>query len=350
MTKYREPFFQDINQKLESRGIEFEVICGPTPNDFVSSKSYGFKCVTLETKQRFKFTEFLKLSKNVSFPSGSVVIHFADFKYLSLYYAMMKRILNRTQLFLHGQGGYKNNTLITKVIYNFAVAFTSGYICYNKFCEKELKKKLLPFLRKKVKSIDNTLYISSVEAVPYPEHYNYKIAFIGRIRPRSGLEELLKASSIVKTKFPELTVEIIGSGEESYIKTLEVEYPFANFIGGLYNQEDIISATKGCSIGVYGGDAGLSTVHYMSLGLAAIVHNDLLNHMGPEPSYVRDGYNGLLFERNNINDLADKICLLFGNEELTYNLRKNALITFKELSSPSMAEKLFDIIFNKEVK
>ncbi|WP_214680080.1 hypothetical protein, partial [Escherichia coli] len=92
-----------------------------------------------------------------------------------------------------------------------------------------------PFLRNKIKSIDNTLYISSVEAVPYPENYNYKIAFIGRIRPRSGLEELLKASSIVKTKFPELTVEIIGSGEESYIKTLEVEYPFANFIGGLYN-------------------------------------------------------------------------------------------------------------------
>ncbi|EPY4498288.1 glycosyltransferase family 4 protein [Klebsiella quasipneumoniae] len=350
MTKYRELFFEDLHKKIVNHGGEFEVICGPTPKDFDNSSAYDFKCLTLKTSTELKFIRFQQLSENISVTKDSIVIHFADFKYLSLYYALMKKLLNRTPLFLHGQGGYKKNSIASKIIYNCAVALTSGYICYNKFCEIELKKKLLPYLHKKVKSIDNTLYIESVDSVPYPDNDDHKIAFIGRIRPRSGLEELLKASMIAKSKFPDLTVEIIGSGDTSYIRTLQEEYPFANFIGSLYNQEDIISATKNCSIGAYGGDAGLSTVHYMSLGLAVIVHNDLLNHMGPEPSYVKDHYNGLLFERNNINDMADKICLLFSNKELTYKLRKNALKTFHELSSPSMAEKLLDIILDKEIK
>lgn len=350
MTKYREPFFKDLNDKIKMENGSLEVICGPTPVNFDSSDSFDFNCRVLNISDKVKFRHFCKVSKLNMDSAGNIIIHFADFKYTSLYYFFIKAFFTKNKLFLHGQGGYKTKGFLSMFVYNLAVLNSTGYICYNKFCEVELNKKLMPFLRKKVFSIDNCLYLEPVKWLPGEIALENKITFIGRVRPRSGLEELLEASHLAAKQITGLSVEIIGSGDENYINQLQLKYPFANFHGAIYTQNDIYDITKKCIAGVYGGDAGLSIVHYMSLGLPVIVHDDMYSHMGPEPSYVVDGINGLLFRRGDVNDMADKIIKVCKNKEFAQKLGGNALNTFNSLSKPTMAEKLLNIIIDRNVE
>jgi len=151
-----------------------------------------------------------------------------------------------------------------------------------------------------------------------------------------------------------LTLDIVGDGEkrvelEKYANKLNLDI---NFLGAIYDDELISNLSKDCKIGVYPGDAGLSVVHYMSLSLVPIVHSDLTKHMGPEPSYIKNNENGLMFIRNDKNSLAKVIRKALKNQELSINLSKNAFNTYESLLSPTMADKLMHTMnpyLNKEI-
>lgn len=339
MTKYRETFFHDMNKKCFGN---FEIICGKTPDSFQSSSDYPFSVFKCETLNIVKFVYFNGFPFKAMFCKRNAIIHFADFKYLSLYCCLFIKLLSGARLYLHGQGGYKKNSRIQSLVYTLFILFTNGYICYNKYCADQLKKKVPAFLHKKIHHVDNTLYLETVPDVN--RSYSNKIAFIGRLRPRSGLEELLEAVCLVRKEIPDVTVEIVGSGPDDYVSELRNKYDFARFHGAIYSENEIQDALADCAVGAYGGDAGLSVVHYMALGLPVVVHSKIESHMGPEPAYVIDNHNGLLFERSNINDLSNKMLMVLRDGSLRNSLAKNALDTFGKLSRPSMAEKFLDII------
>jgi glycosyltransferase involved in cell wall biosynthesis len=96
--------------------------------------------------------------------------------------------------------------------------------------------------------------------------------------------------------------------------------------------------------GAYGGDVGLSVVHYMALGLPVMVYGEIGKHMGPETSYIVDGLNGLVFERSNVDSLSEKISQLVNNKELRCSLVNGALDTFKSLQEPTMGAKFVKIM------
>ncbi|AUH00076.1 glycosyltransferase family 1 protein [Prodigiosinella confusarubida] len=339
MTTYREPFFEDIHCKTNG---EFEVICSVTPQDFHRSDKVHFKMTSLAIKKINRLFFFRNIPWKKIRQTPSCVIHFADFKYISLYQSVLLKCISFTRVYLHGQGGYKSHGTIAKLFYFFSVLLTDGYICYNEFCAIELKKKLPYFLHRKVFHIDNCLYLNPVEKINADA--GKSIAFIGRIRPRCGLEELLDALELARQKDTSLTIEIVGSGDPDFIVGLSRRYSFAHFHGAVYDEEHIKHLLSSCLAGAYGGDAGLSVVHYMALGLPVIVHNDLRQHMGPEPAYVRDAKNGLLFEKGNIDSLSKKLLQLADDRELRNRLAGAALDTFHTLQSPSMADKLLNII------
>ena len=69
-----------------------------------------------------------------------------------------------------------------------------------------------------------------------------------------------------------------------------------------------------------------------------------MKHMGPEPSYVEDGKNGLVFERENLHSLQSKIQTMKDNPAMRDALAENALDTFRNLIKPSMAQKFAQIV------
>ncbi|MFP6844531.1 MAG: glycosyltransferase [Thalassolituus sp.] len=263
------------------------------------------------------------------------VIHFADFKYSTLWLGLVYAKLMGVRFFLHGQGGYKGRQGIAKrIVYFFSVLMSDGYICYTEYSKKNLLRLLPKFLHGKVSVARNSLYL---DACSVYDSSSLDVFYVGRLREGNGLNLVLEAAKLLG-----LVVHVIGEGDAR--QSLEREYTTAIFYGAVFDEaEQQVIASK-CMAGVYGGDAGLSVVHYMSLGLPVVVHSSIKDHMGPEPSYVIDGYNGLLFQRSSTDSLKSALFRLQADSALRDRLSDGAQKTFVALSEPPMHKKFIQIM------
>ncbi len=264
--------------------------------------------------------------------SCDVVVHVADFKYLTLWFAML---FSPKKLYLHGQGGYKKNSIFQRFIYRIFLARAKGYICYTDFSQNVLKSRLSSSCANKVYVVDNSLYLDLNKL----DCSGDDILYIGRLRVGCGIELLLESASSLN-----INVRVIGGGDVDFISMLKNKYTNFRYYGVLFEQGQQLAIARGCFAGAYGGDAGLSVVHYMSYGLPVVVHNEIFNHMGPEPSYVVDGKNGLSFERGNMQSLAAVLKRLKEDKSLRLKLAEGAVQTFEQLSNPPMHEKFAKIL------
>ena len=136
-------------------------------------------------------------------------------------------------------------------------------------------------------------------AVP-PEEKTGKergILFVGRLRSGSGLALLLRVVRRLKEEgdFP-FTLHVVGDGEEA--AGLRQQAAACNWIiwHGEASGARVSNISRECLFGCYPGNAGLSVVHMMFLSLPAITHDDLSSHECPEPSYIRKGFTGVLYD------------------------------------------------------
>jgi glycosyltransferase involved in cell wall biosynthesis len=250
-----------------------------------------------------------------------------------------------TKIFSHGQGLYDKPKpgFIRKALFKIIMMFSSKYVCYTNSVKNSLID--IGLKNNKLMVMDNTIKnefcIEPSIKFDKSEHID-GLLFVGRLREGSNLELLFEALILLKKKGVSFTTDIVGDGSQSiYYKELAKKSKLdVIFHGSIYEDEKISKLSERAIMGVYPGDAGLSIVHYMSLSIVPIIHNDLTKHMGPEPSYIEDGVNGLLFSRNDKNSLADKIEKILNHKELSYEVSNNAFQTYKKLSEPSMAEKL----------
>jgi glycosyltransferase involved in cell wall biosynthesis len=337
LPKYRLDVFNEIAQVSDGKVTVFsdastsdfgDVNVDTTSFEFVKAKWHKYFGIFKHDWQSLKLWR-----------SHDVTLHVADFKFLSLWILLLLTYFSSKKIYLHGQGGYKKKGQFVKLIYSTVMLLSDGYICYTEYSKEALKMKVPRFLHKKISVCDNTLKIKPVDHVLTINQSN-SIFYIGRLRPGCEIENLLNAS-----KNSSLHVEVIGSGDIQYLEILQHEFKTtATFHGAVFDEQKQREIASSCIAGAYGGDAGLSVVHYMALGLPVIVHGEIDKHMGPEPSYVVDGVNGLIFERNNIDSLSEKISLLVKNNELRYSLAQGALHTFKSMQCPTMAIKFVKIM------
>ncbi|MFA3791370.1 glycosyltransferase [Aliiglaciecola sp. SL4] len=336
LPSYRVPIFNEL-ARLNNGSVT--VLSSKTDLSFGKNNPNNMQFKHVETEWK-KFLFKFKFSSTVFYERSKcdIVLHVADFKFISLWLMLIVNVFSPKRLFMHGQGGYKNNSILSSLIYSVTIALSNGYICYTDYSRNALLKKLPSILHKKVTVCENTLSVSPVSSI---NDFNTKsIFYIGRIRSGCNLEFLLEATRLAK-----LRIELIGAVNDEYRRKLELKYQgVVKFHGAVFTEERQKEIAKGCIAGVYGGDAGLSVVHYMSLGLPVIVHGQISKHMGPEPSYVENEVNGLIFERGNLNSLVEKMNMVANDKRLNIRLANAALKTFNNLSRPSMAEKFDRII------
>lgn len=270
----------------------------------------------------------------------------ADFRAIHYFLILLIAKILRIPIFPHGQGLYNkpNPSLIHRFLFKTTISLSSQYICYTKSTYDSLIN--IGINPKKLSIIDNTIVNNYPIKPNERQNLKNKIIYIGRLREGSNLELLFDALKILKNEGLELSLDIIGDGEkraiyDEYVKKLSID---AKFYGAVYDDKKISDISRESKCGVYPGDAGLSVVHYMSLSLVPIVHNDLTKHMGPEPSYIIDNINGITFNRNDANSLAIAIKKVITNDKIYKKISYNAYETYKKLSNPSMAEKFIDII------
>jgi glycosyltransferase involved in cell wall biosynthesis len=176
------------------------------------------------------------------------------------------------------------------------------------------------------------------------------VLFIGRLRRESGLDLLVRVVDRIRREdaLP-LLVHVVGDGEEGdALRAKARDYPWVVFHGGLYDAKQIRKVSLDCFAGCYPGKAGLSVVHMMSLSLPVITHDNLRAH-GPEPSFIRDGVSGWLYDHANPEpSLYQAVRSLASDPAKVAAMRQNAFDDYQSLAHPSLAERLWAIMRGSE--
>jgi hypothetical protein len=274
-------------------------------------------------------------------------------KNIALWLILIIAKLKKIPVFLHGQGFYDkpNASIIIKKIYALMIFLSEKYVCYN-----ELSKQSLSYLSnstsKKLEVAENTIHNNFVIKPSAKTNTQLGILYLGRVRDECNLELLADAVlSLNENNKTDFVLHVIGEGNlySKFVQSYE-KHSCIKFYGAIYDQKVISDIAQNCFIGCYPGKAGLSVVHYMSLSLPAIVHVDNSIHMGPEPSYIVDGYNGFRFKSFDENSIAHEIYRAY---EQVILLKKtetihNSFSTYQNLNQPDFADKLI-AIFRKSL-
>ena len=143
------------------------------------------------------------------------------------------------------------------------------------------------------------------------------IVFIGRLTVQKKLYLLLQAVLEINITNVAINLLIIGSGgEEEELKRFGqngVDRGWLHFAGALYDEQEIAKYLCASDLCVSPGNVGLTCIHSMGYGTPVCTHGDLRYQM-PEAEAIVDGYNGFYFERDNVDDLKEKIKWWFAQD------------------------------------
>lgn len=147
---------------------------------------------------------------------------------------------------------------------------------------------------------------------------NFVIGYHGRLSKEKNIKLLVKAFEKFRAKVPEARLLIMGDGKEK--KHLKGNQ-YILTTGFVDNPEDYLQAIDIYVLPSMTETTGLALMEAMASGLACIATN-----VGAIPSYVKDGGNGILLDKNKIdaNLLALAIEKLHRNIKLRNELKQNA--------------------------
>lgn len=167
-----------------------------------------------------------------------------------------------------------------------------------------------------------------------------------RLTPLCRFDLLLRASSLLDGRGYPINILLVGDGPsrsmlEDLAEELGVEVHFA---GAVYDEELIGPWIYHSDITVSPGKIGLTAIHSLMYGTAAITHGDLDLQM-PEVEAIIDGETGALFKRDDYLDLANKIEQWLSDDRDRESIRTACRRTVSETWSPwSQAELLVNAV------
>lgn len=166
---------------------------------------------------------------------------------------------------------------------------------------------------------NNTLDNSEIE-----KHYSFQLPpedqqtllFIGRLIPSKRIEDVIKYYKVLKSKFQQIKLEIIGDGPEQNI-VKEAVSKDTNIIwhGTLVDEAKITPIMKRASLVFIPGLSGLSINHAFAYGRPYLTLK--AKKHGPEICYLDHGINGYILNDNLEEDILVIASVLSDRSKLT---------------------------------
>ena len=170
------------------------------------------------------------------------------------------------------------------------------------------------------------------------------LGVVSRLELIKGMDLVVPAFAEVLKRFPEVRLLVVGDGSlRATMEQQAEELGCADRITWVgrqpqeelnkwYGQMDIVlmpSRSEGF---------GLTAIEAMANGCVMVASN-----VGGLPEVVRDGVCGLLHRTEDVHDMAEKISVLLGDEELYSRLRTQALCEVEKYSFERYAKSICDL-------
>ncbi len=274
----------------------------------------------------------------------------ANPRYLTFWITLLWAKALGIPTYAHGHGFYRRGRIGApyKLMMTALLKLVTSYICYVPMVRQAFLDN--GFSGRKLATAHNSL-INRFPVLPEEKTgTELGILFIGRLRRESRLDLLVRVMERIRREDGlSLQLHVIGEGEEEgALRERARDCPWVVFHGGLYDPQQIRQVSLQCFAGCYPGKAGLSVIHMMSLSLPAITHNDM-RAQGPEPSFIRDGVSGLLYDHADPEQsLYEAVRSLASDPAKVAEMRRNAYADYQALSNPSLAARIWAIISESE--
>lgn len=185
------------------------------------------------------------------------------------------------------------------------------------------------------------------------DNYEKIIIYVGRIEPSKGTHILIKSIEILMKENPDILLIIAGplSGKFSrqggyskytlrlidYVKRKGLNVIFTNSIDHnllryLYSLSNLMVMPSSFE------SFGLVILESMAMGTPVIASN-----ICTFKEIIIDGYNGLLFERENLSSLNESIMMVLNDESFLKKLSYNAIRTAKLRSWENIAKIIYNL-------
>ncbi|WP_027379828.1 glycosyltransferase family 4 protein [Chryseobacterium daeguense] len=168
-----------------------------------------------------------------------------------------------------------------------------------------------------------------------------------RLIQKNELDKLLiRFQKILEIK-TEIKWYIIGDGDQRQdLERIVHEKRLENnvfFLGEIYDEEKLAPWFLTASLMVHPAAIGLSILHAFGYGLPVITHDDERYH-GPEFSALINEHNSLTYQKDNYDDLIEKVIFSVNNKSFVKEIGKNARITVQKTFNVSKMAERFKII------
>jgi glycosyltransferase involved in cell wall biosynthesis len=343
-TMYRLPVFQELSQHCKV--------------DWIFSPSRAFGAVTGPESPDLRYIEVAMLrplgGKIGMFQCGLVkyilrekpdaIKMFANPRYLSFWTTLLAARLCGVPFYAHGVGFFKRQRIgfARRLMMKVMLRLITSYIAYAPVVRESLAAQ--GFCLDKVSLVPNSLMNRFPVSPEEKTGLERGILFVGRLRRGSRVSLLLRVMRRLKEEagFP-FTLHVVGDGEEDGELRREAGCSWLTWHGAA-SDEELSDISRQCLFGCYPGRAGLSVVHMMSLSLPVVTNNDLSSHEGPEPSYIRNGITGMLYDnREPEQSLYGALQTIAARPEQVARMQRPAFEEYQRLTRPSYAERLWSI-------
>lgn len=170
------------------------------------------------------------------------------------------------------------------------------------------------------------------------------LLFFGFVRPYKGLQYLLDAMELIKTKMPEAQLWVVGDfGEDkqSYFEQVRKLGDSVVLVEGYIADQEVEKYFMACDVVVLPYvSATQSGIVQMAFGFEKPV---IVTEVGGLPDVVKDGKTGYVVESNNAEAIAKAVFRFYG-EDNTINWEKNIQDSAGEFSWEVMVERIEDML------
>jgi glycosyltransferase involved in cell wall biosynthesis len=218
-------------------------------------------------------------------------------------------------IWTHGIDLQRKNAKISLWLHRFEHFLSDAIILY----ADHLRKNIAGALQRKVFVANNTLDLSmhdsrKTERSAVLKKYGIttvkNVISVGRIQRRKRIDDLIKAFE--RIDLPEVGLILVGPDEEGLAAALATKKKNVFVLGAVYGNE-AIDLLRAADVYCIPGAIGLSIVDAQYCGLPVVTED--VDH-GPEIMYLKDGTNGFIVPKGDINALTEKLRLLLIDDAL----------------------------------